>query len=76
MQRTPPYEQVAEHYRQEIRRGALSAGDELPSTRNLAVQWDIAKSTAQRALDVLKGEGWIESRPGKPPIVLPQKPAP
>lgn len=67
--RTPPFEQVAEHYRAEIRLGHLTVGDELPSVRKIAGQWDIATATAQRALDLLRSEGWIESRPGRPSVV-------
>ncbi len=69
MDRTPPYEQVAEHYRAAIRGGRLAAGDELPSTRSLAAEWGLATSTAQRALELLQAEGWIESRPGRPSVV-------
>lgn len=69
MDRTPPYEQVAEHYREVIRAGRLTVGDELPSVRRIATEWDIAAATAQRALDQLRSEGWIESRPGKPSVV-------
>jgi len=76
VERTPPYQQVAEHYRREIRNGTLTAGEQLPSTRDMAETWKIAKSTAQRVLDVLKAEGWVESRPGKPAVVLPQRHTP
>ncbi|MGH7483349.1 MAG: GntR family transcriptional regulator [Longimicrobiales bacterium] len=48
MERTPPYQQVVEHYRAAIRTGQLAAGDELPSTRRLAAEWGVATSTAQR----------------------------
>lgn len=69
MERTPPYQQVVEHYRAAIRTGQLAAGDELPSTRRLAAEWGVATSTAQRVLELLRTEGWIESRPGRPPVV-------
>ncbi|MDQ3765227.1 MAG: GntR family transcriptional regulator [Actinomycetota bacterium] len=72
MDRTPPYEQVAEHYRDAIRAGRLTVGDELPSVRRIAGQWNIATATAQRALDLLRSEGWIESRPGRPSVVAPR----
>lgn len=72
VQRTPPYEQVVAYYRSEICSGRMKAGDELPSTRRLAEEWKIAISTAQRALEALRDGGWIETRPGRPPIVKPQ----
>jgi DNA-binding transcriptional regulator YhcF (GntR family) len=67
--RTPPFEQVAGHYRAEIQSGHLAVGDELPSVRRIAGQWNIATATAQRAMDLLRSEGWIESRPGRPSVV-------
>lgn len=71
--RTPPYRQVAEHYRAEIRSGRLAVGDELPSVRRIVEQWGIAMATAQRALELLHSEGWIESRPGRPSVVAPRE---
>lgn len=67
--RTPPFEQIAEHYRAAIREGRLTVGSELPSTRRLASEWGVAAATAQRALELLRSEGWIETRPGKVPVV-------
>jgi DNA-binding transcriptional regulator YhcF (GntR family) len=74
VERTPPYVQVAQHYRDAIRAGRLTAGDELPSVRSLAASWEIAVSTAQRAISILVAEGWIESRPGKPSVVASRPP--
>lgn len=74
MDRTPPYQQIAEHYRSAIRSGRLPAGEELPSMRRLADQWFVANSTAQRALELLREEGWIDSRPGRPSVVSGRRP--
>jgi DNA-binding transcriptional regulator YhcF (GntR family) len=76
VQRDPVYEQVAQHYRDSIRSGQLAAGDQLPSTRALASEWKIAISTAQRVLKALRSEGWIETRPGKPSVVMSRKHTP
>lgn len=72
--RTPPSEQVAEAIRKDIRAGRLSPGDELPSTRRMAALWDISAPTANRVLRILREEGWVLSRPGKPAIVAPDHP--
>ena len=74
IQRDAPYEQVAEHYRAEIKAGRLDSGSELPSLSGLMDEWAVARSTAQRALDVLRHEGWIVTRPGKPAVVADHPP--
>lgn len=73
--RSPPYEQIAAHFRAEIRARRLKPGDELLSTRALAKEWKVANATAFRALTVLREEGWIDSRPGKVPVVAGSPPA-
>lgn len=72
--REPPFQQVAEHYRAQIRSGALLPGDEMPAVRRIAAVWDVAAGTAARALTALREEGWVVSRPGKPAIVAPDHP--
>jgi len=60
----PKYLQVAHSLRDEIVRGKRRPGDELPSERELAEQWDISRPTATRALAVLRNEGLAEARQG------------
>lgn len=67
---TPPTEQIAEHYRAAIRDRKLCPGDELPANRRLAIEWGVSTNTAFRAVAKLRTEGWIETRPGKPPVVV------
>jgi Meiotically Up-regulated Gene 113 (MUG113) protein/regulatory GntR family protein len=69
LERRPPYDIVAEQYRDAIRTGRLSMGEQMPSTIALAREWSVAKSTAQRVLELLRDEGWITSRSGRPPVV-------
>jgi DNA-binding GntR family transcriptional regulator len=61
---TPPYMQVVTHYRTRITSGELSPGDPLPTDRVLAQEWGVSRSTAQKALTVLKTEGLIEAVQG------------
>jgi DNA-binding GntR family transcriptional regulator len=70
----PPYQQVAELLREAIRTGELSAGQVVPSTKELSQRYKIAMSTAARALALLRDEGWIVSRPAKPALVAPRPP--
>ncbi len=59
----PMYEQIYRFIKEEIRRGHLTAGSRLPSTRILAENLKVSRSTTQMAYDQLLSEGYIESRP-------------
>ena len=60
----PKYLQIANHIREQILRGDLAPGDEVPSERQLAESWRVARPTAGRALETLRREGIVESRQG------------
>jgi DNA-binding GntR family transcriptional regulator len=60
----PKYLQIAAHIRGQIVRGDLKPGDELPSERKLAEDWKVARPTAARAMESLRVQGLVESRPG------------
>jgi DNA-binding GntR family transcriptional regulator len=56
--------QIANYVRDQILRGDLQSGDEVPSERQLAVEWTVARPTAARALEALRQQGFVESRQG------------
>lgn len=60
----PPYRQIADVLRDEIRNGELSAGDRIPSVRELVQRYSVAMATAHRAVRVLQAEGYIRTEPG------------
>lgn len=60
----PKYLQIATYIRDQIIRGDLRPGDEVPSERQLAAMWNVARPTASRALDSLRTQGFVESRLG------------
>lgn len=60
----PKYLQIAGHIRDQIVRGDLKPGDEIPSERALALTWDVARPTATKALETLRVQGLVESRQG------------
>jgi len=62
--RTPLAAQLAEQVRQLITRGALGAGQRLPSTRALAKDLGTSRSIAEQAYDQLHAEGWVHTRRG------------
>jgi GntR family transcriptional regulator len=64
-----PYQQIARYYRQRIERGELKPGDVLPSVRAMAERWEVAHTTANRALRTLQAEDLVRSAPGVGTIV-------
>jgi DNA-binding GntR family transcriptional regulator len=60
----PKYVQIADHIRDQILRGELRPGDEIPSERRIVDEWRISRPTATRALAALRAEGLVEARQG------------
>ncbi|PPJ34071.1 GntR family transcriptional regulator [Nocardia nova] len=60
----PKYLQIAGYIRDQIVRGDLPPGAEVPSERELAADWKVARPTASKALQALRQQGLVESRRG------------
>ncbi|MBM9508469.1 GntR family transcriptional regulator [Streptomyces sp. KK5PA1] len=60
-----PYKKIAQVLRDEINRGALPAGAQMPTQTALARRFAVTRGTIQRALDDLRHEGWIDSQQGR-----------
>jgi GntR family transcriptional regulator len=60
----PKYLQIANHIRDEILNGILKPGEEIPSERQLALDWNVARPTAAKSLQALRVQGLVESRQG------------
>jgi DNA-binding GntR family transcriptional regulator len=60
----PKYLQIAGHIRDQIVRGDLLPGAEVPSERELSASWKVARPTAARALEVLRVQGLVHSVQG------------
>ena len=60
----PKYLQIAHHIRDQILRGDLRPGDEVPSERQLAADWSVSRPTAARSLEALSHQGLVEKRQG------------
>lgn len=54
--------------------GDLEPGTQLPSTARLVEEFGVANTTVQKALAVLKGEGYLTSRQGKGVFVRDRQP--
>jgi DNA-binding GntR family transcriptional regulator len=66
----PPYLQIVEHFRRQIRSGELRDGEMIPSVRQIARDWKVAAPTAGKAMARLRSEGLVEGRPGVGTIVI------
>ena len=60
----PLYEQIYDYIKEEIQNGGLPCCQRLPSTRKLAKNLEISRSTVTLAYEQLLSEGYIENRPG------------
>jgi DNA-binding GntR family transcriptional regulator len=58
------YEEIAESLRSRIAAGEFAPGETIPSGRDLAEQWSVARATVVKAMDVLRGDGVVEARQG------------
>ncbi|MER8114769.1 winged helix-turn-helix domain-containing protein [Streptomyces sp. NPDC094031] len=59
------FEVIAETLRERIRSGGLKPGDPLPTQAVLMREFGAASLTVQKAMALLKQDGWAVSRPGK-----------
>ncbi|MEU9373514.1 GntR family transcriptional regulator [Streptomyces sp. NPDC048255] len=66
----PPYKRMADVLRDEIERGVLQPGQQLPSHRELQERFEVANMTARSALRVLRDEGLIHTIQGRGSFVL------
>ncbi|MFI6700577.1 GntR family transcriptional regulator [Streptomyces sp. NPDC050509] len=59
------FEVIAETLRERIHSGGLRPGDALPTQAVLMREFGAASLTVQKAMALLKQDGWAVSRPGK-----------
>lgn len=59
--KAPLYEKIYEYIKNEIIDGKISKGEKLPSTRLLAEQLSVSRSTIEMAYNQLLAEGYIQS---------------
>ncbi|MGW7553038.1 TetR/AcrR family transcriptional regulator C-terminal domain-containing protein [Streptomyces rimosus] len=73
--RTPPYQRIVNDIRRRIAEGELAPGDRIPSTRQIAREWNVALATATKALTVLRQEGTVHTRARVGTVVAPVREA-
>lgn len=80
--KTPLYQQLYEHLRNQIVKGELIAGTRLPASRKMAATYNIARVTVTKAYQQLADEGFVTTRRGagsyvaEMPLWTPQATAP
>lgn len=60
----PPHQQIAGELRALVMSGDLPVGSQLPTTQQLMAKYGVTNQTIQRALTVLKAEGFLIGRAG------------
>ncbi|MEU6247136.1 GntR family transcriptional regulator [Glycomyces sp. NPDC047010] len=69
----PPYARIAAELSRRIADRELLPGDRVPSTRQVAQEFGVALATATKALDVLRSEGLVVTRPRSGTVVAPRR---
>ncbi|MEU8896709.1 GntR family transcriptional regulator [Nocardia sp. NPDC048505] len=72
----PKYLQISAYIRDQIMSGELSPGAEVPSERELAAAWRVARPTASKALNTLRQQGLVISQRGAGTFVADSRIAP
>ncbi len=65
-----PYERMAVVLRSRIDAGTIAAGEQLPTGKQLGVEFGVATATAQRAVTLLQSWGLVEVSRGRRPVVM------
>ncbi|NLI53127.1 MAG: PLP-dependent aminotransferase family protein [Clostridiales bacterium] len=65
----PIRRQIYTQFKVQIASGAMPAGEALPSTRQLAGELSVSRSTVVEAYDMLLSEGYLSSRQGAQTVV-------
>ena len=61
----PKYAQIANIFRQRIRRGIWAKGMRLPANEQLAAEFGVSRVTIRQAVDLLARDGVIEAQQGR-----------
>lgn len=68
----PPYRQIAGILRQRIEAGEIPPGRRIPSLVELEAEFEVARDTLRKAVQVLKDEGLVETVTGMGVFVIEQ----
>jgi GntR family transcriptional regulator len=68
----PPHRQIAAWLQERIESGELAPGRKIPSESDLVGEFGVARTTARRAVALLRDQGWITTVPGRGSYVVGQ----
>ncbi|HEX9473000.1 MAG TPA: GntR family transcriptional regulator [Steroidobacteraceae bacterium] len=68
----PIYRQIVEQVRRLVAAGQLTAGTELPSVREVALEHTVNFNTVSKAYGLLESEGLLVRHRGRPMTIAPQ----
>ena len=69
----PPYQQIAAYLRAAILRGDFAPGSRLPGVEGLVQEYGVARTTARKALSLIRDEGFSFASVGLGYYVAPQE---
>ena len=69
----PRYLQVAALLREMIESGEIGPREPLPSIKTIMQRYEVAKGTAEKALQVLRADGLVRTVPGRGVYVVPRE---
>ena len=61
----PIYEQIVENFKNQMYKGILQEGDQMPSVRSLAIELSTNPNTVQKAYSELERQGFIYTVKGR-----------
>jgi GntR family transcriptional regulator len=70
----PPYRQIAEILRRRITAGKYRPDTRIPTESELVEEFEVARTTARRAVEVLRDEGLVYTVPNRGSYVVRQSP--
>jgi GntR family transcriptional regulator len=72
----PPHKQIARWLRDRIQSGEYPPGRRIPSEKDIMDLSGVARTTARRAVEVLRNEGLVETTQGRGTYVADRSSAP
>ncbi len=73
MKKTPLYMTIAQDMIEQIQKGALHSGSQLPTEAQLCEQYQVSRMTVNKALSTLVAQGYISRTAGKGSFVTPPR---
>jgi len=68
----PVYVQIADYIQEDIRTGRLHPHDRIPTENDMHAEWGVARTTARRAVNLLRERGLVYTVPQRGTFVNPK----